>query len=65
MQQHGDRGLLAEIELGGEVERIDAAERSVLAVEDKVLERGDRVRVGRAAKNREQGFGFAHETEPS
>ena len=65
MQQHGDRGLLAQIEPGGEVERIDAAERSVLAFEDKVFERGDRVRVGRTAKSREQGFGFAHETKPS
>ena len=55
--------LLAQIEPGGEVERIDAAKRSVLAFEDKVFERGDRVRVGRAAKNREQGFGFVHENK--
>ena len=56
MQEHGDRGLLAQIESGGEVERIDAAERSVLAFEDKVFDRGDRVRVGRAAKRPRTGF---------
>ena len=60
MQQHGDRGLLAQIESGGKVERIDAAERSVVAFEDKVFERGDRVRASRAAKGREQDFGFVH-----
>jgi hypothetical protein len=65
MQEHGDRRLLAQVESGGEVERIDAAERSVLAFEDKVFDRGDRVRVGRVAKSREQGFRFVHETDRS
>ena len=60
MQKGGDHALLIEAVLGGEGERVDAAEVAIGRVAHRALDRGNALGVGRLPQHAEKGFGFAH-----
>jgi hypothetical protein len=46
--------------LGGEGERVDAAEVAIGRLAHRALDRGNTLGVGRLPQHAEKGFGFAH-----
>src|SRR5262249_10213097 len=60
VQERSDHPLFIKTMLGGERERIDAAELAVGRVAHCPLDLGDTFGVGRLPQDAEKGFGFAH-----
>jgi hypothetical protein len=60
VQEGGDHPLFIEAILGGEGERVDAAEVAIGRLAHRALDRGNTLGVGRLPQHAEKGFGFAH-----
>ena len=60
VQERGDRAFLVESTLGGEGERVDAAQLAIKPALHQIFDGGDTIRIGRLPQDTKQGFGFAH-----
>ena len=55
--------LLVKIGTGGEIERVDAAERVIRRLPDQLFDRIRHIRVSGVSQRREESFGLAHAPE--
>ena len=64
MEKCGNGAFFVEAVLGGEIERIDAAQRMIGCVANRLFDRSDTAGLGRLPQHAEECLAFAHRLLP-